>query len=55
MIIHVVAAKIGEAGSSQLHAVKTTLVQAMQPVINWAETHMAQVAEAQMAYDRRNR
>ena len=32
-----------------------TLVTAMQPVIDWAETHMTQVAEAQMAYDDRNR
>jgi DNA-binding HxlR family transcriptional regulator len=32
-----------------------TLVEAMQPVIDWAETRMAQVAEAQLAYDGRNR
>lgn len=32
-----------------------TLVQAMKSVIEWAETKMPQVAEAQASYDSRNR
>lgn len=38
----------------QITPLGQTLVSAMQGVIDWAETHMAQVAAAQIAYDQRN-
>lgn len=55
LVLRTVEATVPVTVIYEITPLGTTLVQAMQPVINWAETHMAQVAEAQMAYDGRNR
>ncbi|MEG1453816.1 winged helix-turn-helix transcriptional regulator [Brevundimonas sp.] len=53
LVSRTVEATVPVSVTYQITPLGVTLVEALQPVIDWAETQMAKVAQAQAAYDRR--
>lgn len=54
LVTRTVEASVPVTVTYEITALGQTLVEALQPVIDWAETRMAEVSGAQALYDARN-